>query len=376
MTTYTTERVEWVDIYKGLAIIYVVLGHVSCFLSPIVYLFHMNAFFFISGYTTSLEKHKLPSFVANKVVQLVIPFITINIFFQFLVILLKYYGLLNLFYVWDLSYDSIFNRMPLVIFRGYIGIPELGGTLWFLLVLFFTAIISKILFDLSVRLRINILIALLFSFLLLLCGYFLYKNKIILPFWLDLCFTSIFYFQCGRVFLRKDIFNKFSPWYAVPIATFLLYYFTYINNMKMDWPNRGFKNPLLSIVASFAGIYITYFLSTYAAQLTFLKRTLGSVGRRTLQIMAMHFLAFKVIYLLLYFLGVISIIHLHDQIPPRGNHYWHILTALSILLIIYWDYILRYNPYLGYMILGGNREQISVKLKLLLNKYFSHELKD
>ena len=42
------ERVKWIDIYKGIAIIAMVLGHTSGIAVPYVYIFHMEAFFFIS----------------------------------------------------------------------------------------------------------------------------------------------------------------------------------------------------------------------------------------------------------------------------------------------------------------------------------------
>lgn len=55
---YHGERIAWIDIYKGLAICLVVIGHATGFFNLYIYQFHMAAFFFISGYAPQKEKPK------------------------------------------------------------------------------------------------------------------------------------------------------------------------------------------------------------------------------------------------------------------------------------------------------------------------------
>lgn len=45
------KRIEWCDIYKGIMIILVVIGHATGQFNSWIYQFHMAAFFFISGYS-------------------------------------------------------------------------------------------------------------------------------------------------------------------------------------------------------------------------------------------------------------------------------------------------------------------------------------
>ena len=44
-------RISWCDIYKGIVIILVVVGHATGKFNQYIYQFHMAAFFLISGYT-------------------------------------------------------------------------------------------------------------------------------------------------------------------------------------------------------------------------------------------------------------------------------------------------------------------------------------
>lgn len=51
-----SQRIAWVDWNKAILICLVVLGHAGSIFYPIIYLFHIPAFFFISGYLCNYEK--------------------------------------------------------------------------------------------------------------------------------------------------------------------------------------------------------------------------------------------------------------------------------------------------------------------------------
>ena len=64
------ERIHWIDIAKGIAIMLVVIGHVpDAFDAPFyrvaIYTFHMPLFFFLSGYVFS-EKENFSVFLKSK----------------------------------------------------------------------------------------------------------------------------------------------------------------------------------------------------------------------------------------------------------------------------------------------------------------------
>ena len=75
------ERIHWIDIAKGIAIICVFLGHTITtegVLSSFIYLFHMPLFFMLSGYCFSAKRDFGP-FVLNKLKTVVLPIFTIGL---------------------------------------------------------------------------------------------------------------------------------------------------------------------------------------------------------------------------------------------------------------------------------------------------------
>ena len=64
------KRIGYIDMAKGLAIILVIIGHISFTPSmgkTILYLFHIPLFFFLSGFTFSVDKYaNFSSFFWNK----------------------------------------------------------------------------------------------------------------------------------------------------------------------------------------------------------------------------------------------------------------------------------------------------------------------
>ena len=61
-----TDRILWVDIFKGILIVLMVLGHSKSPILNYIYAFHMAAFFFISGYTTNYNKYTLFEYIKRK----------------------------------------------------------------------------------------------------------------------------------------------------------------------------------------------------------------------------------------------------------------------------------------------------------------------
>ena len=84
-----TNRLDYIDIAKGLCILLVVMGHILQFnctgdgsrtVFDFIYSFHMPVFMLLSGYVASLSRDKIKKgnaihFIKKKFVQLVIPFL-------------------------------------------------------------------------------------------------------------------------------------------------------------------------------------------------------------------------------------------------------------------------------------------------------------
>lgn len=72
-----SDRKRWIDIYKGLAIMLVVLGHlrIGQGLYRFIFLFHMYAFFFISGLTCRPGKKPFSTFLLGNLKGLYVPYV-------------------------------------------------------------------------------------------------------------------------------------------------------------------------------------------------------------------------------------------------------------------------------------------------------------
>lgn len=121
-------RIDWIDLIRGIAIILVVMGHCeysqcNISLKNAIYVFHMSMFFVLAGCTAELSMRKSPSirlFIKNKFWALFVPY-TIWCFLP--LPLSKYCDFLH--------YD-FYNRFIIYIS----GRCNYGGLFWFLICLF------------------------------------------------------------------------------------------------------------------------------------------------------------------------------------------------------------------------------------------------
>lgn len=129
MSDYKNNRLVWLDVAKGMAIILVVLGHSSLppVLNRFIFAFHMPFFFLASGYTSVFNKYSLTDYLKRKIKVLIIPFLI----YSFINLLLQPY-------VSDMTYQDYWMQF---FHLGWLGVP-----LWFVPVLFFSLIIARLLF--------------------------------------------------------------------------------------------------------------------------------------------------------------------------------------------------------------------------------------
>ena len=94
------QRICFIDILKGILILFVILGHVllgtleSNLLRYIIYAFHMPLFFSISGYLLNYKKLREISFIAlvkKYIFRIIIPFFIAFVFFNAFIFLSKGY---------------------------------------------------------------------------------------------------------------------------------------------------------------------------------------------------------------------------------------------------------------------------------------------
>lgn len=143
------KRVKWIDIYKGLGIILMVIGHSTGIFNEYIYQFHMAAFFVISGYTTNLDRDSFGHYFYKKVYSLYIPLLSITVFG---VVAMAGLYMLNLYsYFYDPAvypYIGLIETIKrfLISYDNYVWWL---GAAWFILVLFQVEILQKIIYRLA-----------------------------------------------------------------------------------------------------------------------------------------------------------------------------------------------------------------------------------
>lgn len=133
------QRVEEIDILKGIAIILMVAGHAGAPFTDFVYLFHMAVFFIASGFCLNVNKFdsllSLKSFVISKIKSLYIPCCCFNLSMLFL------NNIFAKLYLTDVVYSKkelLTGTIKCLLFSGG---GRFSGAMWFLRTLFVALII-------------------------------------------------------------------------------------------------------------------------------------------------------------------------------------------------------------------------------------------
>ncbi len=248
-----SNRIQWIDMAKGIGIILVILGH-GIFPNKLIiwlYSFHMPLFFFLSGAVFSINRYStFKDFSKHKINTLLIP----SLYFAIIINLVNY-GLSilsgktsNINIVYKVS--AIFLEL-----RG----GKLGFIPWYLTCLFICSLLMyPILRYISLR-KIFVL-----SIVMSIIGY-LYSSYlgIVLPWSIDIAINGLPFMILGYLFTkRKLFFNN----YIFNIKMFPIYFLfniicgsiNYIlTGKRLDMYINSYGNYFLYIGAAISGILMT-----------------------------------------------------------------------------------------------------------------------
>ena len=284
------KRIEHIDIAKGIAILFVIIGHTipDGIVKNIIYSFHMPVFFFLSGFF--FKPRPIKKLLARNAKRLLLPYavtagaITVLCTLKKLV-KLDLAGGVAVFkqYVLASLYCSGVD-MPL--YQGAsLTIPDIGG-IWFLPALF----IAFVILNPVVRYRHGFVIVAVLACL----GAFT-KELIWLPFSIQSAMVCTVYMYCGWAFRNYDIFQKFDRpiiWCAAVIC--------WISGAIIAGANIAasvtFETGVLNFVVAFLGILVIHKLSMIVdAHGGVAKKMLLFWGRETLFILCIHITETKVL---------------------------------------------------------------------------------
>ncbi|MGG7213193.1 acyltransferase family protein [Clostridium nigeriense] len=266
-----------VDYMKGIAIILVFIGHAATpsflprpdiyeFIVQFIYMFHMPVFFFVSGFLSlklldmNLKTQYLP-FIRKKLYRLGLPFLTISIITNALIIILK-----------QITNSPVGIKGLADMIKVIFLYPENGimGALWFLYTLLFISILAPLIlkipikFTLAIAIMLNIFFPNNISFLAL--------NRV--------TFFLVF-FLLGIIFRKFYSKSKilFEKRYFIFISLLIISITTYIYTSNFPI-NNYFLNSLI-FISGFFGIILVYNLAT---KVNSSNNMLKFIGQRSIDI--------------------------------------------------------------------------------------------
>lgn len=261
----TNERIEWMDAFRGIGMICVILGHMQIphVLSHVVFSFHMPLFFFASGYLYSGGWGG--KWILKKVDSLLLPYLV--------------YGVVGLV-VRQLNAGDVNWWFVKMLFCGN-GV----GVVWFLTCLFMVELIGAAV----VRIKRTILIMVVAS-LMAVVGYWMEHNGHFPVMMSRVVLQACVFWLVGYLFRRHSVFNRFMSrpcnklknW---AILVLLLAGCALFKLQRVDFGSMKTGNPILLYTTAMSFIVLIALVSQSAlGRMGILK----FIGRNSLLFMNWH----------------------------------------------------------------------------------------
>lgn len=270
------ERIEWIDILKGISIIMVVIGHIDycpMFLNYFFDPFFLTAFLFCYGYTFN-SSISLKEFSKKRIKTLLIPLI----FFSLLIILTRY--------IFTLSEH---NGLIIDLKQMLLQIRGQGDDLWFIALMFIASFpfyfISKLVKNRKVYIPILVLCF---------CSSYIYDRVcgIALPWHLQIVGSAILYmgigYYCNKWKVQLNIKRDIKGSIFVVLATIIYIVSIFINISILKNTSFTFysysNNIVMYIIITVLGLIMSISVAKYISK----SNILSFFGKNTLLIFALH----------------------------------------------------------------------------------------
>ena len=361
---------------KGILILLMVLGHTYVFYKNLIYLFHIPVFFMISGYCWN-DRHandlaSVKNYFLQKIKRLYIPFVCINVSYILLNNLFIKLGIytdsaLFLEIVGDtpvkqaLSHSYSFSEMLKAIARTLLfagGAARLCGATWFLTTLFMVTIFHCVFVWIIRSIRVNSIYSTLFILLVsLMLSWAVGEKKISLigsinrfPAAYSAYLLGILIRKGSDQFRAQRISNfEFSAPINIAAVVLSLSVLLILNKkgIHIELAYAEVPNPMLYFLCMVLGWFFVKNASVLISNTEIIDRTLLYLGRRTIPILLLHSLAFKIISLLyIAFTGSDIVLLASYQVifsTPQWVRYIYLLIGIVVPLLLNWPYTVLKN---------------------------------
>ncbi|MEJ6482533.1 acyltransferase family protein [Nostoc punctiforme UO1] len=282
-----SQRIEWIDCWKGLAIITVVVGHIVNPVSKYIFWFHMPLFFFISGYLYS-KKTDYSAFFKKKFLHLLVPYFS----FLFLFTLLQYLPLI--IYSWQhkkiLSIDKLIISIFPVLWKQLYGGANLTlwfSVFWFVTCLFITQQLYNLLyikFGSKNWLMIKIMIG---SYCLAMINYYL-KN-VAFPWNINIVAMALPFYWLGHMAAKSFLINtRILILGTIIFLTAILLDAASLLHFAFNMKGTSYGVLIFNVVIALSGIIITQQFALLLYNKFYIGNALRELGNASMIVMYLH----------------------------------------------------------------------------------------
>lgn len=274
-------RDETFDILKGIAIIFVIMGHSNVgSLRPFIFSFHMPLFFFITGYFLKIRPLKKEIILSLK--RLIVPYVFSSVC-VFIIVVIRNYSE----NAWaDISYAKDFVIKFLLGFKGGASPDWIDGTImtfWFVWAMFWARCLVVLFLNKIQSVKV---LCILFFFLGLL-GVFLGEN-VFIPYCIPLGLSAASFVYVG--YLVKQ-YKLLEPTNAVKIFPFLGVCWLYSwwqggIDIALFWFPSGYIFGLLGALGAFLALF--KFVKSFYHKDSLFWRIIYFWGRYSLVVYCIH----------------------------------------------------------------------------------------
>lgn len=284
------ERIKWLDIAKGIAILLMIAGHISLIpwdpFRKIIFSVHMPLFFIAAGYALGIHNGKIK--IKQSAKRLLIPYCATAILTSALIYNIK--GTFNFMneierLIWASGVPT--NYGPGLPVTGEATIPVIGA-IWFLPCMFFGKLLFQSILHLLekrseyIRAAAVILISAI--------GYIVGQHYKI-PLGIDISLFSTIFFYAGYLMKKFNLMEK--KLHIIGIAAMLLWYLAIrFNGIEMSARfYRDFPYCIFVILGAAAGSFVIFAVSSeILEQIPLISSFLIFCGKNSLTILCIHHL--------------------------------------------------------------------------------------
>ena len=343
LVEYKLDRDFW-NIAKGIGIISIIIGHTCIgWTSNFVYMFHLQLFFFISGYLFNEKKYGDNPWLnlKNKIKRLWFPYFLIISFFVIFH---------NLFLILGLQLQDTprysLTEILVRVCEAMFGYSEeiLAGPTWFLRTLAMAMIIFGFIVFVSsvIERKSNLVFKIIFQIIcvivLAVVGYPLILNHIQLPADMQISF-EVMPFIWGGYILRNykgDIDKILNPIVAV-ISIVIVAVVSCFESVDFA---MGLEFPYMHII-SFLGIYGCLYIVKLLRKFDLSTKIMSFIGELSLYIMFIHFFILRIMDRII--CGVVGDAsgELFDKMPVAFQNLWWLYLIICIPMSILLSWLIK-----------------------------------